>query len=695
MIELSYPLGYIFLCAVAGIGYAYFSYVKDKSFEGIRKVWVYLMASLRFLVVFGMAFLLLEPLMITEDTKVEKPLILFAQDNSQSVLACSDSIFYQTNYPDDVRGMLAELSQSYEVKKFSFSNEIFDSLSFDFLGQQTDISFVMDALYNQYYGRNVGAIILASDGIFNKGKHPLYGSKMLEGATYYSIALGDTALRRDLILENILHNKIAFLGNDFPIAAQIKGQYYSGKQATVTLQKDGKIIASQLVKMEGDLSTAEVIFQVEAKSSGKHKYRIQITPQEGEFTVLNNTRDIFIEVLDNKQKILLLAAAPHPDLNALKSAIEKNINYEVTIATTNSFKGDVKGYSLVIAHQVPSVVTDDLKYIQQVVDAKIPLIFMIGEQSSIAVFNNLKKGLTLVGPKGTSDVKGSLNKGFTGFTYEQGLHTIMNDFPPLQIPFASEYKVLGSSQVVVFQKIGTTVTNYPLLLFSEVNSDKTGVWLGEGLWRWRIQNFIKNNNTDLFDQLISKVIQFVVQKEDKSKFRVNVLSTVFENEQILFQGELYNDIFELVNEPDVQLIISDEQGNELPAKLFSRVGNNYRLDAGKFESGIYAYRAFTTFNKNKYEVKGEFIVKPLDVEFVEVVANHRLMHDIASQTGGKLIYPRQINVLKDLLANDNNIANVSYAHKTVADVLRWKWIFYLLLLLISLEWLLRKRNGGY
>jgi hypothetical protein len=629
MIELSYPIGYIFLCAIAGIGYAYFSYAKDKSFEGILPVWVYLMSALRFLVVFGLAFLLLEPLMISEDSKVEKPVIIFAQDNSQSILANNDSLSYQTSYPDYVKELISELSQKYEVKPVSFGNEISSELTFDYASKQTDISLLLDELYNQYYGRNVGAVILASDGIFNKGKHPLYGSKMLEGTPYYTIALGDTALRKDLVLENVLHNKIAFLGNDFPIVALIKGNYFSGKEVKLNLYKNNVLIATKSEVLSGDFDQKEVSFQVNASSSGKHKYSIQITPDEAEFTTLNNKRDIFIEVLDNKQKILVLAAAPHPDLNALKMAIEKNINYEVTIALSNSFKGDIKGYSLVIAHQVPSQISDDLKHILQINDAAIPVLFMLGEQSSLAAFNNLKKGITLIGPKGTTDVKGSLNNGFTGFTVEQELQTAMNDFPPLQIPFASDYKILGSTQIVVYQKIGNTVTNYPILLFSEVNSAKTGVWLGEGLWRWRMQNYIKQNSTDLFDQLISKVIQYVVQKEDKSKFRVTVLPAVFEDEQIVFQAELYNDIFELINEPDVQVVITDEKGEELPAKLFTRAGNSYRLDAGKFMPGIYSYQAFTSLNKVNYEVKGEFVVKPLTLNLLDVVANHSLLYSLA------------------------------------------------------------------
>ncbi len=695
MIEFSYPIWYVFICALLGIGYSYLFYRNEKSFEGIHKALLYLMSFLRFGVVFLVSLLLLEPLILAENQEVEKPIIIFAQDNSQSILANTDSTFYKNEYISSVEALLKDLEQQYELKTFTFGSDLSDTLNINFQDKQTDLSLLFDELNARFYGRNVGAVIVASDGIFNKGSNPLYGKKIMEGSSIYTIALGDTNVRKDQILEKVLHNKIAFLGNDFPIAAVVKGNYFKGQTATITLSKENKVIATQNITFENDADVKEVQFVVEAKNAGNQKYRVEVVKKDGELTYVNNVKDVFIQVMDNKQKVLVLCAAPHPDVAAIKTAIENNINYEVVVEKSSEYKGDLKGYSLVIAHQVPSNVSDDLKWINSAFESEIPVLFVLGEQSNIAAFNGLKTGLNLVGPKGTTDVKAYLNQSFVNFTVETSFTNVLNEMPPLQIPFASDYKLAGSADVLFNQKVGSTNTNYPLMVFNDRNSVKNGVILGEGIWRWRIQNFIKNNRSTDFDNLISKIIQFLAQKEDKSKFRVNCFTSFFENEKVIFQAELYNDIFELVNEPEVQLIIQNENGEEYPVKTFTRNNKSYVLDAGQFSPGLYSYKATTTLNKVNYQQSGEFMIKSLDAEFTDVVANHSLLYSLSQNSGGKMVYPTDLKDLLNQLSKDNNVASVSYNHTTVTDVLKWKWIFFLIVGLLSIEWFLRKRNGGY
>lgn len=695
MIEFSYPIWFVFFCALLAIGYSFLFYKKDTSFEGISKYVIYLMSILRFGVVFSLSLLLLEPLILTENTKVEKPIIVFAQDNSQSILANKDSSYYKEEYQTAIKNLLAELNEKYELKVLTFGSSIRDSLELSFKDKQTDISQLFEEINARFYGRNVGAIIVASDGIFNKGSNPIYANKSIESASIYTIALGDTSLRKDIVLEKVLHNKVAFLGNDFPIAAVVKGNYYKGATVAISLSKAGKVLATQNVTFDSDVSIKEVQFKVEASGSGQQKYRVELAKKDGELTYLNNTKDVFVEVLNNKQKILLLAASPHPDIAVIQKSLEKNSNYEIITTISSEMKGDVNGYSLVIAHQLPSMVTDDSKWIEKAFESGVPVLFILGEQTNIANFNNLKTGLNLVSPKGTVDVKPSLNSSFVNFTTETSFSNLIGDLPPLQVPFASGYKLSGNSSILLFQKVGSTVTNYPLVAFSELNNKKNGFILGEGIWRWRIQNFIKNNRSTEVDNLMSKMIQFIAQKEDKSKFRVNCFGSFFEDESVTFQAELYNDIFELVNEPEVQIVIYNEEGEEFPAKTFSRTNKSYALNAGQFPPGVYQYKAYTSLNKINYEVKGEFVVKPLNFEFTDVVADHSLLFSLAQNSGGKMMYPSQIKTLTNELMADNNIANVSYSHKTVTDLLKWKWIFFLIISLLSVEWFLRKRNGGY
>jgi hypothetical protein len=58
-----------------------------------------------------------------------------------------------------------------------------------------------------------------------------------------------------------------------------------------------------------------------------------------------------------------------------------------------------------------------------------------------------------------------------------------------------------------------------------------------------------------------------------------------------------------------------------------------------------------------------------------------------------MIKPSQINQLADLIRKNENIKTVVYEDKHYSDLIDLKWLFGLILLLLSTEWFLRKREG--
>jgi hypothetical protein len=240
-----------------------------------------------------------------------------------------------------------------------------------------------------------------------------------------------------------------------------------------------------------------------------------------------------------------------------------------------------------------------------------------------------------------------------------------------------------------------TATDYPLLVFNEKNDSKYGFIIGEGIWRWKLNDYSNNKSHDNFNDLVSKMVQYLALKEDKSKFRVFCENTFLENQSVVFESELYNDSYELVNEEDVLIEITNQSGEVYPARSFSRSGNAYRLDAGIFEVGEYSYKATVTFGGEKLEESGEFTVSELKAEYTNVVADHGLLYNIANNTGGEMFYPNELDRLAEAIFNKEEIVDISYTEKDVSDVINWKWIFALIMLLLSLEWFMRKRNGAY
>ena len=468
-----------------------------------------------------------------------------------------------------------------------------------------------------------------------------------------------------------------------------------GSKAKVSITKDGIELFSERVSFETSSDVITLSSILEAKSSGKQRYVVSIEEVEGELTYVNNKREFYIDILDNKQEILILAKAPHPDIATMRSALEKNVNYEVNSMLINDYEGEGKKYSLVIFHQLPTRNKKQNNLVEKIIKNGVPSLFVLGSGTNYNQFNNYNLGLKLIGVNGVTNVTASINTAFSQFTVSESLKQAVPKFPPFKTPFAANYKVANSSTVLLYQKIGMTVTDYPLLVFNEKNDSKYGFIIGEGIWRWKLNDYSNNKSHDNFNDLVSKMVQYLAVKEDKSKFRVYCENTFLENQAVVFESELYNDSYELVNEEDVVIEITNQAGEVYPAKSFSRSGNAYRLDAGIFEVGEYSYKATVTFGGEKMKQSGEFTVNELKAEYTSVVADHGLLFNIANTTGGEMFYPNELDKLAEAIFNKEEIVDISYTEKDVSDVINYKWIFALIMIILSLEWFMRKRNGAY
>ena len=159
-------------------------------------------------------------------------------------------------------------------------------------------------------------------------------------------------------------------------------------------------------------------------------------------------------------------------------------------------------------------------------------------------------------------------------------------------------------------------------------------------------------------------------------------------------AEVYNDNFELINAPDVSITIVNQDKKSFPF-TFSKTDKAYSLTAGIFAPGDYHYKAQVKIGEKLYTADGDFSVNALQVEQNETVADHQMLNTLSQKTGGQLFYPSQLSELSALLQSHNDIKTVSYSQMKLIDLVNLKAIFFLLLVMLSMEWFFRKRSGGY
>jgi hypothetical protein len=687
------PWWFVLFCLVLGVLYAFVLYRKETLLHDVRPWLKKLMAVFRFVVVSLLAFLLLSPLIRTVFRETEKPIIIIAQDNSQSVLTGTDSVAFKKSYSESFNSMADELKKNYDVRTFSFGDKVQDKINFDFSDRQTDISKLFTELSLKFANRNVGAVILASDGLYNAGSNPLYSNSQLK-VPVYTVALGDTTIRKDILISRVNHNRVAFLGNTFPLEVIIDAKQCSGEKAELTIEKDSTVLFHKTIEVSGNKYHTSVPVFLEAKAKGIQHYKIKVSPLQNEISLKNNVADVFIEVTESKQKVLIVANAPHPDVAAIKSIIESNQNYEVKQEFIKDFKGNVNEYNLVILHQLPSSDNNAAALFEQLKANDVSVFYILGAQSNVNSLNELNIGIAISENRSKlNEAQAAPAKDFSLFMVSDDLLNFISTLPPLEAPFGL-YKSNANIYTLLYQQIGNVKTDQPLLFFSQQGLKKIAVLTGEGIWKWRLKEFAQNNNSNFTNDLFIKTVQYLSVREKKTPFRVSYKNNFAENEPLVFDAELYNETGELVNTPDVKMTFTDADKKSYPF-TFSKTENAYMLNAGNLPVGNYKFKAETKLGDKLYAETGEFSISALQLESSETAANHQLLFTMAEKSGGKMVYPSQLNDLPKMIAAREDVKAVTYTQKRLKDFINLKWVFFLVMTFLTAEWFLRKRSGAY
>ncbi len=291
-LSFQYPTWYILFCILLGFIVAFLLYYRDNTFKD-QSTWLKtLMGIIRFLVVTLLSMLLLSPLLKSLLTETKKPIVILAQDQSESILADMTEE-QQTQYQQSFEELSNQLSQDYDLKQYAFGGKVREGIDFDFTDKVSNISDFVKSLYDLYSNQNLGAVIMATDGIYNEGSNPIYASTKL-AAPIYTIALGDTTPKRDQLVKRVFHNKIAYLGDKFSIQVDVSAQNCTGTTTTLNVSRvvDGSTSVIQKfpisINKNDFFTTKEVI--LDADRAGVQRYRISLNKIADEVTTANNTK---------------------------------------------------------------------------------------------------------------------------------------------------------------------------------------------------------------------------------------------------------------------------------------------------------------------------------------------------------------------------------------------------------------------
>lgn len=670
---------------------AVFIYRKDDRFSNAFKPLRFLLFFLRFFSFLILTLLVLKPKWVQKSREIEKPIIVFLQDASSSILNYADSAYYTKEFQEVILKNNRELSDEFEIYTYHFGRSLKEGLIDKYKENSTDISNALLGIQDRFHNRNLAAVLLASDGNYNRGINPYYQLSKLN-APVFSLALGDSTQKQDLSIASLRHNEIAYFENEFPIEFDLKSNFSSDNKHQIVIKHNDDIVYEEWVDLKSNEPLTKKIY-LQATQKGIQFFKILINPFEGEENTLNNQQEIAIDVLNNLQKILVLSSVPHPDVSALKSAFQAGKNYEVKSALFHEFNDEIEPYNLIVLHQIPDFTKRNKQLLNRILKSETAVFLIGGKLSNWSEFNQLENRVTIKKTGDMKDIFPYINKNFAAFELSEKCNAFIENSPPLLSPF-EEIKISYPKRSLLKQKAVGDESMQDLLCFKQIEGKEFAILLAEGLWKWRLFDYQKNKTHDNFNEYIQAIGQYLTINKDKRKLRLQYDKLITEGETFEIDAQLYDDRYNLVKNASLKMLLYDKDNIEY-AYTLPPSGTTYKAKVAYLGEGIYPFIINSEHKGEKQNQRGTLTVTASKLESQEETANWNLLKKLSIQSGGSMITKDSFDEYASYIKKKVNQKSLVYYQEYLSDLIQQKGIFLVLLLCLFFEWAIRKRLGTY
>ncbi len=647
---------------------------------------------LRTLWLFILLALFLNPLLRRFRETVLPPVSVILVDDSRSVQLATrpDSLSILRKAVSDLKKEWIQNGQRVVVA--NLQSDFNPDSSWTFNRGTSPLEPALRRIREEFENQNLNRVFLLSDGILNQGRD--LSSERLPFPVH-TVRLGNPASVKDISIPEIRINKVAFLGNSFPVSVLVKGRKIPPGPLKITASEGGKIRETRNFSLSS-AGLANVDFNFRPESKGIKALRFEVEAVGGEVTTENNQRTAFIEVLESRQKVLLLASVPHPDIGAIRSALQTagHIDLTTRIGSLDAAVPD-QNWDLIILHQLPDR--------SGTFGTQVKNILSGSSRSSLWLFatplTDFSRLRTLAAQwLGTEPVRGGgdeiqtrFSPSFQRFQLEEKDKQILEDLPPVRSPSASfVWKV--PYETILDQKLGKIIAPAPLLSVQSDGNARRAVFWADGLWLWRLNAWAKEESMRPVDDLIQKTVQLLLAPEKKGRLILGLNSPeLAAGEAARFRVETFNSIFEPVFDQKITIELTSRD-RKTPGKTYSFVNAQgiSEFSSGALEPGVYRARASALLNGRPESDEIEFVVRPQELEAQELEADHRMLQEVARKNGG---FSSGIgNFFREASRLEKPRSQLEFTDWN-ESVMGEIPILILMLILAGTEWLIRKING--
>lgn len=666
----------LILCAlVLSVGISWFQYFyKSKSNLKVKK----LLVVLRFLSIFGILLLLINPKITQSNFQIVKPNLVVAVDNSKSIKELGQDQASLTAI-NQIKAH-SKLNDKFEVQLYQFDNNTHLNQEFDFTGNQTRIDRLAEATASIYRNKTFPTLLI-SDGNQTLGRDYIYTFPSENHV--YPIVLGDTITHLDLKITQLNANKYAFHKNKFPVEVFLNYEGDKTVTSTFSIQQGESVIYTEKITFSKEYKSHTINALLDASKVGIQVFKAQIQSSEKEKNTYNNIKNFAVEIIDQKTEIAIISDINHPDLGVLKRSMERNDQNRVNIISTQK-PITLSDYNVVILYQ-PTRAFE--KVMSDIKSTSKSYFLITGKHTDFGFLNSKQEIFNFRGSGQKEDYLSGYDAGFSSFAQED---IGFSDFPPLENIYGS-IEIKQSYTTLLDARIRNVNTEKPLLFFTESGAFRTAHLLGEGVWKWRLKSYSRTQSFEDFDRFINKITQYLATDSKKKSLIVNHENFYNSGESIEITAQYFNKNYEFDQNARLSISVRNAQTNQSKTYDLLKSHNYYKVNLDGLQPGKYTFTVKEQASNTTYQASFEVI--DFDIEKQYTNADFKKLQLLAQNTGGKTYFPSQIDRLIDELVNSDLYKAVQKEQTQRLPLIDFWTLLCLIIGLLGLEWFIRKYNG--
>nr|WP_299341814.1 VWA domain-containing protein [Allomuricauda sp.] len=667
----------IILSASAALTIVFYQYFYKNPKKGNLK---FILGGLRFLALFAALLLLVNPKLIKNEYFLEKSNLILLVDDSSSM---GQSTTAQTVKSQTVPIVQNErLQERFNILQYTFGNQLSQTDSFAFSQPSTQISDAVSKI-NELLINSRNSVILFTDGNQNLGRDYEFLS-LSDKIQINTFVVGDTTSYEDISIDQVNINSYAFLRNKFPVEFTVAYKGTRPISKMVSVRVNGERVFQERVTLNENINTQTISTLIEAESVGLKSLVVNVAALENERNVTNNSKEVGLEVIDEKTNVLIISDILHPDIGALRKSIESNEQRKVIIEKPSVEESKLEEADLFILYQPNNRFREVYQYLQ---NNNLNFVTITGTKTDWRFLNQIQQSFFKENYNQTEEIIPVLNPSFSIFGLEE---LSVDGFPPL-LGYLGDLEMRKENEAILSQRIRGVDLDKPLFCVITEENQREALLLGENIWRWRAKTYLDQQNFKEFDDLIGKLVLYLTSSGRKSRLELEYDPVIDGTNSAAMRATYFDNSYSFNPNGVITIRVTGRDTDFMRESPMLLKGSFYESDLSDLQAGTYDFSV--SVKDENLSRSGSFRILDFNPENQPLASNYQKLRRLSEKTGGTQYFIGDSEkVIADLMQS-RRFVPIEKSKQNVVSLIDFKILLGLIALSLALEWFIRKYNG--